>query len=66
MTLSKSSGIVLLPLFLLVTSCGDSAIVELHEPGEYTGKTDPLLKVTATPAHEQQLRDRIVQIQTDR
>ena len=66
MTMSKLSGFVLLPLFLLTTGCGDSATVELHEPGEYSGKTDPLLKVTATPAHEQQLRDRLMQVQTDR
>ena len=65
MTMSASRGIVLL-LFLLASGCGNSATVEIHEPGEYSGKTDPLLKVAGTPAHEQQLRDRIMQVQTDR
>ena len=56
----------MLLLILLASGCGNSATVEIHEPGEYTGKTDPLLKVTGTPAHQQQLRERIMQVQTDR
>ena len=55
----------LLPLGMLMTGCSDP-VVELHEPGEYTGKTDPLLQIADSPQHQQRLRERFKNVQTDR
>jgi hypothetical protein len=32
--------------------------VELHEPGKYVGKSDPLLDQTGTPEHQARLAER--------
>ena len=53
-------------LLWLLSGCTNSTTVELHEPGEYKGKTDPLLQVSGRPEHEAQLRDRLRAVQTDR
>ena len=50
----------------LLGACTNSTTVELHEPGEYKGRTDPLLQASGTPEYEAQLRDRLMAIQTDR
>lgn len=40
--------------------------IQLHEPGEYLGKTDPFLEKSGTPELENQLADRLRRVQTDR
>ena len=46
--------------------CSDSTDVELHEPGQYLDKSDPLLELTEKPEHGEQLRKRLMMVQTDR
>ena len=50
----------------LLCGCSESAQVALHEPGQYKGKRDPLLDTVATSAHREQLRERLLSVQTDR
>ena len=52
--------------FLLIAGCSEPPGIELHEPGEYKGKTDPLLKQSGTPEQEERLRERLLMVQTDR
>ncbi len=40
--------------------------VKLHEPGQYTGKHDPLVDKSASPAFQKKLADRLERVQTDR
>ncbi|MDX1604723.1 MAG: hypothetical protein R3202_00950 [Candidatus Competibacterales bacterium] len=40
--------------------------IDLHEPGQYMGKTDPLLQKSGTEQLANQLADRLQQVQTDR
>lgn len=49
----------------LLAGCYESADVTIHEPGEYKGPTDPLLK--ADPAQRAAtLEERFNLVQTDR
>ena len=52
----------LLPVLLV--ACGDSGRnLKSYEPGVYKGADDPLLKLEATPEHEQALRERFTKSQ---
>lgn len=51
---------------LLLTGCNEQFFTKFHSPGEYKGKTDPLLAVAGTPEHEARLQQRFRRIQTDR
>jgi hypothetical protein len=57
---------LLMMLPLMISGCSDSAKVALHEPGQYKGKTDPLLAASMTSEHRERLRDRLERIETDR
>lgn len=69
---SRSSirlSIVLASLLVtvLVGGCYDqSSEVTLHQAGEYQGAIDPLLELSANPAHDKKLQERFLTIQTDR
>jgi hypothetical protein len=52
--------------FLLIAGCTEPPEIELHEPGEYKGKTDPLLNQSGTAEQEERLRERLLMVQTDR
>jgi hypothetical protein len=56
----------LLVLSLWLPGCSESTKIELHEPGQYKGKADPLRLASATPQHQEQLRERLMMVQTDR
>lgn len=64
--LAKLTGMLCLSLSLLLLGGCEEAAVELHEPGVYKGKPDPLLQHAGTPEHHEQLRKRMAQVQTDR
>lgn len=51
---------------MMQAGCGNPADVTVYEPGEYKGKPDPLLAKLEQPELQQELRDRVRQIQTDR
>ncbi len=50
----------------LLAGCNDSTSVEIHEPGQYKGRRDPLLDTTVTSEHKERLANRLEMIQTDR
>lgn len=60
------SGVAVLGLALLVGCAEEPPVVEIHEPGEYKGKLDPLLNKAGTAEHEGRLRERFRMVQTDR
>lgn len=49
-----------------LTACYESPDITLYEPGEYKGKDDPLLAESRSAQHEEELRERLMSIQTDR
>jgi len=51
---------------VMLSGCLDETTVELHEPGEYKGATDPLVQLSGTSEFSSRLQDRLLQIQTDR
>ncbi len=51
---------------VMLSGCLDEPTVELHEPGEYKGATDPLVQLSGTSEFNSRLQDRLLQIQTDR
>lgn len=62
-------------LALGLVGCDDGSImeqvaeplnVELHEPGKYVGKHDPLLDQSGTPEHRARLAERFERAATDR
>lgn len=53
-------------LVIALFGCTDAAQVELHEPGEYKGDTDPLLQASTSEDLNEQLRQRFMTVQTDR
>ena len=55
-----------LVLALLLTGCFEQPEVQLHEPGQYLGQQDPLLKVAGTSEQDERLAKRFQMIQTDR
>ncbi|MGM0812739.1 MAG: hypothetical protein ACQEUC_07890 [Pseudomonadota bacterium] len=55
-------GVVL----LLLTGCYESRDVTLHDAGVYKGAPDPLVEMSADPAYQERLRERLLMVQTDR
>lgn len=51
-------------LFTLASAYGCE--MQLHEPGVYKGKVDPLIARSADEAFKETLRERLKQTQTDR
>ncbi len=49
----------------LLAGCWDSTEVTMHRPGEYMGKSDPLLRQSATTRTDT-LSERFETVQTDR
>lgn len=65
--LRKLLGIVLIgSSVLLLGGCYRHADVSLHQPGKYTGKTDPLLAKLKNPDMQKKLQERFKTGQTDR
>ncbi|MEZ5585200.1 MAG: hypothetical protein R3F37_22820 [Candidatus Competibacteraceae bacterium] len=62
----KPSRYMYLLAVLLLTGCSEPPTIEIHEPGVYKGKIDPLLDRSGSSELETQLRERLTQIQTDR
>ena len=50
----------------VVAACYESPDVSLHEPGQYLGKTDPLVEKMKSEDFRRQLVDRFKEVQTDR
>lgn len=62
--ISLASGLVVVAA---LTGCDDpKATVQLHEPGKYVGKVDPLLEKSKDGANDKALQERFAQIQRDR
>ena len=52
---------------LLLTGCIEEEIdKQLHEPGVYKGKPDPLLEMSGSQEFAAKLEQRLNQVQTDR
>lgn len=51
---------------VLVFGCTDPPSIEIHEPGEYKGQTDPLVQKSEHSEHQEALRERLRMVQTDR
>ncbi len=49
-----------------LSGCYESPDVTVHKPGVYKGAYDPLLDKVRTQEHQQALRERFNQVQTDR
>jgi hypothetical protein len=50
----------------LVTGCYEKPQVTFFEPGEYQGRTDPLLALEASPEQQEKLLKRLELVQMDR
>lgn len=50
----------------LVERIAEPLNVELHEPGKYVGKTDPLLDQSGTSEHQARIAERFERAATDR
>ncbi|MEZ5726971.1 MAG: hypothetical protein R3E48_02570 [Burkholderiaceae bacterium] len=51
----------------VISGCTDyPSSAQLHAPGQYSGKTDPLVKKAADAAHAEALAKRFALVQTDR
>jgi len=67
MTLAKKSAVgAIVSMAFLVAGCYEDPTVQMHEPGEYQGATDPLLKIAGTPDQNERLASRFLAVQTDR
>jgi hypothetical protein len=53
-------------LGLLLAACYEKPQTVFFEPGEYKGRTDPLLKLEASPEQQQRLEERLNLGQRDR
>ncbi len=51
---------------LSLAGCYEEPKATFFEPGEYQGRTDPLLERQADPAQQQQLLERLRLVQMDR
>jgi len=60
------TGLVLLAIGLFSTGCYEKPQVIFFEPGEYKGRTDPLLALEAAPEQQQKLVQRLQLVQMDR
>jgi hypothetical protein len=58
--------LVLLAIGLASMGCYEKPQVIFFEPGEYKGRTDPLLALEATPEQQQRLEQRLRTVQMDR
>lgn len=62
-------SVIALGVFLAVPLSGcdsERAQVDQHTPGQYTGKTDPLLEKTKGGVNDEAIKKRFAMIQTDR
>ena len=66
MSRRQMPGVVLLTIGLFSAGCYEKPEVTFFEPGEYKGRTDPLLALEATPAQQQKLAQRLRLVQMDR
>ena len=67
MNLVKLTGLItVLATVLLLTGCYEEAQVQVHQPGQYMGPQDPLLKLAGTAEQNERLAKRLQAIQTDR
>jgi hypothetical protein len=57
---------VLLASAMISTGCYEKPQATFFEPGEYKGRTDPLLALEATPEQQQKLVERLRSVQMDR
>jgi len=60
------SAIGVLACLLIVVGCNEQASVQLHEPGEYKGASDPLREIAGTSEQNARLEQRLRAVQTDR
>ena len=60
------TGLSVTVLALALTGCFEKPEVTLHEPGQYMGREDPLLKVSGTSEQQERLAKRFHMVQTDR
>ena len=58
--------LVLLATGLTSAGCYEKPQATFFEPGEYKGRTDPLLALEATPEQQQKLVERLRTVQMDR
>lgn len=64
---TRAHSVAMIGVIMLTTAgCNEQFFTKFHSPGEYKGKTDPLLAVAGTPEHEARLQQRFRRIQTDR
>lgn len=56
----------LLGAALLLSACYEDADVTMHEPGQYKGKSDPLLQQGNAEDRAETLAERFNTVQTDR
>jgi hypothetical protein len=66
MNVGKGLWMTLPALVLLLTACYEEPKVTFFKPGEYQGRTDPLLALEASPQQQQELLQRLRTGQTDR
>ncbi len=67
MTTSKAVfAVALVASASLTSGCYEEPTVEIHEPGEYQGASDPLLEIAGSPAQNDRLAERFLAVQTDR
>lgn len=67
MTTQLGRWLLTLLMVFALSGCFEEKIQqELHEPGVYKGKPDPLLQKSGTQAFTAQLEHRLKQVQTDR
>jgi len=62
----KGIGLAVVTVMLLSACYERPAEVVFFEPGEYKGRTDPLLALEAAPEQQQKLVQRLQLVQMDR
>ena len=58
--------LLMVAVSLLLSGCIQKELDQLHQPGEYIGKQDPLLATAGGQELTAQLQQRLQQVQTDR
>ena len=67
MNLARTAGVGgILVLCLALTGCYEDKTVKLHQPGQYLGTQDTLLKMSGTRELQDKLSQRFNHVQTDR